>query len=83
MPRRSPPRGRGSATTARVARRSPTARSPRPRTFAGWMVIDVDSYDRAIELAGELSAAPGANGEPIFEWLEVRPFMNEPPAVAD
>ena len=28
--------------------------------IAGWMVIDVDSYERAIELAGELSAAPGA-----------------------
>ena len=28
--------------------------------IAGWMVIDVDSYDRAVELAGELSAAPGA-----------------------
>ena len=27
---------------------------------AGWMVIDVDSQDRAFELAGELSAAPGA-----------------------
>ena len=25
--------------------------------IAGWMVIDVDSYDRALELAGELSAA--------------------------
>ena len=41
--------------------------------IAGWMVIDVDSYERAIELAGELSAAPGAGGEPIHEWLEVRP----------
>ena len=49
--------------------------------IAGWYVIDVDSYDRAIELAGELSAAPGAGGEPIHEWLEVRPFMNEPPTV--
>lgn len=28
--------------------------------IAGWMVIDVDSYERAVELAGELSAAPGA-----------------------
>jgi len=37
------------------------------------MAIDVDSYERAIELAGALSAAPGANGEPIYEWLEVRP----------
>jgi len=32
--------------------------------IAGWMVIDVDSYERAIELAGELSAAPGAGGAP-------------------
>jgi hypothetical protein len=46
---------------------------------AGWMMIDVDSYERAIELAGELSAAPGANGEPIYEWLEVRPFLAAPP----
>ena len=43
------------------------------------MVIDVDSYARAIELAGELSAAPGAGGEPIHEWLEVRPFLTAPP----
>ena len=42
--------------------------------IAGWMIVDVDSYERAIELAGELSAAPGAAGEPIHEWLEVRPF---------
>ena len=28
--------------------------------IAGWMVVDVDNHERAIELAGELSAAPGA-----------------------
>jgi hypothetical protein len=50
---------------------------------AGWMVIDVDSRERAIELAGELSAAPGAGGAPIHEWLEVRPFMTEPPTVTE
>jgi hypothetical protein len=50
--------------------------------IAGWMAIDVDSYERAIELAGELSAAPGAGGEPIHEWLEVRPFLTMPPAGA-
>jgi hypothetical protein len=49
--------------------------------IAGWVVIDVDSYERAIELAGELSSAPGANGEPIHEWLEVRPFLTAPPTV--
>ncbi|MCX4096402.1 YciI family protein [Nocardia sp. alder85J] len=51
--------------------------------IAGWMVIDVDSYERALELAGELSAAPGANGEPIYEWLEVRPFLAAPPTVTE
>ena len=44
--------------------------------IAGYMIIDVDSYERAVELAGELSAAPGAGGKPIHEWLEVRPFMS-------
>ena len=51
--------------------------------IAGWMVIDVDSHDRALELAGELSAAPGAGGKPIHEWLEVRPFLAPPPTVAE
>ena len=39
------------------------------------MVLDVDSYERALELAAELSAAPGAGGRPIHEWLEVRPCL--------
>jgi hypothetical protein len=51
--------------------------------IAGWMVIDVDSYERAIELAVELSSAPGPRGEPVHEWLEVRPFLTAPPNVAD
>lgn len=50
---------------------------------AGWMVIDVDSYERAVELAGELSAAPGAGGRPIHEWLELRPFLTAPPTVTE
>jgi hypothetical protein len=48
--------------------------------IAGWYVVDVDSWDRAVELAGELSAAPGAGGKPIHEWLEVRPFYAVPSA---
>jgi hypothetical protein len=51
--------------------------------IAGWMVIDVDGYQRALELAGELSAAPGHNGEPIYEWLELRPFLSAPPTVTE
>ena len=50
---------------------------------AGYMIVDVDSYARAIELAGELSAAPGAGGRPIHEWLEVRPFMGSPTTVTE
>jgi hypothetical protein len=50
---------------------------------AGWMVIDVDTYDRALELAGELSAAPGAGGRPLHEWLEVRPVMGVPGTVTE
>lgn len=60
----------------------PVTDGPFPETkdlIAGWMIIDVDSYDRALELAGELSAAPGASGEPIREWLELRPFMGVSP----
>ena len=51
--------------------------------IAGWMVIDVESWDRAVQLAGELSAAPGAGGKPIYEWLEVRPFLTELPTVTE
>ena len=51
--------------------------------IAGWMIIDVESWDRAVQLAGELSAAPGAGGKPIHEWLEVRPFLTESPTVTE
>jgi hypothetical protein len=51
--------------------------------IAGWMIIDVDGYDRAVELAGELSAAPGAGGKPIHEWLEVRPFLSASPTITE
>jgi hypothetical protein len=51
--------------------------------IAGWMIIDVDSYDRALELAGELSAAPGAGGRPLGEWLELRPVMSAPPTITE
>lgn len=51
--------------------------------IAGWYVIDVESWYRAVELAGELSAAPGPGGRPIHEWLEVRPFYGVPAAVTE
>jgi hypothetical protein len=51
--------------------------------IAGWMVIDVEDYQRALDLAGELSAAPGSGGEPIYEWLEIRPFYGVAPTVTE
>jgi hypothetical protein len=45
--------------------------------IAGWYVIDVDSLERAHEVAAYVSSAPGKGGEPVYEWLEVRPFMDE------
>jgi hypothetical protein len=51
--------------------------------IAGWMLIDVETYERALELAAELSAAPGAGGKPIHEWLELRPSHGQRPTVTE
>ncbi|MEH6624688.1 MULTISPECIES: YciI family protein [Dietzia] len=51
--------------------------------IAGWMIIDVADYDRALALASELSAAPGPGGEPIREWLELRPLLTAPTEIGD
>jgi hypothetical protein len=51
--------------------------------IAGWMTIDVDSVARAHEAAALLSSAPGPGGIPLNEWIEVRPFMSEPPTVTE
>lgn len=48
--------------------------------IAGWMLIEVDSYERALELASELSAAPWAGGAALGEWLELREVMSAVPA---
>ena len=51
--------------------------------IAGWLIIDVESYERALEVAGEYSAAPGPGGKPNHEWLEVRPFYGSPSTIAE
>ncbi len=45
--------------------------------------MDVGGAGGAPELAAELSAAPGAGGKPIHEWLEVRPFLTGAPGNTD
>lgn len=51
--------------------------------IAGWMAIDVESRERAYEVASILSSAPGRGGQPIHEWIEVRPFLTEQPVVSE
>ncbi|GAB4085683.1 YciI family protein [Myceligenerans cantabricum] len=66
------------------AGRAPVTDGPFAETkdlVAGWMMIDVDSEERAHEAAAYLSSAPGKDGKPLHEWLEVRPFLTHPPVV--
>lgn len=64
--------------------RAPVTDGPFAETkdlIAGWMIIDVESKERAYEAAAYLSSAPGKGGKPLHEWLEVRPFLSQPPVV--
>ncbi len=46
--------------------------------LAGYRMIDVDSVDRAIEIAARASAAPGPNGAPVLQPIEVREVLSAP-----
>ena len=46
--------------------------------LAGYRIVDVESADRAIEIAARISAAPGANGTPVRQAIEVRAVMSAP-----
>ncbi len=46
--------------------------------LAGFRFIDVESLDRAIEIAARASAAPGPNGVPIQDHIEVRQVLSAP-----
>jgi len=43
--------------------------------LAGYQMVDVDSEARAIEIAAQVSAAPGPGGVPIAQRIEVRQVM--------
>ncbi|MBI40507.1 MAG: hypothetical protein CMF59_12980 [Leptospiraceae bacterium] len=52
---------------------------PEAKEFlAGFWVIDVDSEERALELAEMASAAPGPGGEPLNMPIQVRQVMRGP-----
>lgn len=46
--------------------------------LAGYRLIDVDSVERAIEIAAQASAAPAVDGEPIRQAIEVREVLSAP-----
>jgi hypothetical protein len=46
--------------------------------LAGYRIVDVESRERAIELAAGASAAPGPGGKPIKQPIEVREVMGAP-----
>ena len=48
--------------------------------LAGYWLVDVDSLDRALEFAGQASAAPAQGGLPIKQRMEVREVMSAPPS---
>ncbi|PUA80395.1 YciI family protein [Nocardioides currus] len=52
-----------------------TTDGPYPETSdlaAGWYMVDVESRERALEIAAIVSAGPDQHGEPMHEWIEVR-----------
>jgi hypothetical protein len=52
---------------------------PESKEFlAGYWVIDVESLDRAIEVATAISVAPGPGGVPLNLPIEVRQVMSAP-----
>ena len=46
--------------------------------LAGYRMVDVESAARAIEIAAQASAAPGPDGVPIRQPIEVREVLSAP-----
>jgi hypothetical protein len=43
--------------------------------LAGWRLVDVESQERALEIAAQASEGPGPNGVPLRQQIEVREVM--------
>lgn len=43
--------------------------------LAGYWIVDVETPQRAYEIAARASAAPGPGGAPLYMPIEVRPVM--------
>jgi hypothetical protein len=49
---------------------------------AGYQIVEVDSEERALEIAARLSAVPGPGGVPIQQPIHVRQVMEDAPSDA-
>jgi hypothetical protein len=74
----------GEARIVRAGKEGPIVTDgPFPETkefLAGYWMIEVDSAERAYEIAARASAAPGPGGAPLDLAIEVRRVMEGPPA---
>jgi len=53
---------------------------PEAKEFlAGYWIVDVETSERAYEIAAEASLAPGPGGAPLYLSIEVRQVMCAPP----
>ncbi|HTA70613.1 MAG TPA: YciI family protein [Bryobacteraceae bacterium] len=53
---------------------------PESKEFlAGYWIVDVDTPERAYQIAAQASAAPGPGGTPLNMPIEVRQVMSGPP----
>lgn len=77
--------GEGLAEQAKLVRAGKDGRPvtdgvfPESKEFlAGYWIVDVESAERAYELAAEASMAPGPDGAPLHMPIEVRQVMVAP-----
>lgn len=64
------------------AKGEPITDGPFPESkefLAGFWIVDVDSPERAYEIAARASSAPGPGGAPLNMAIEVRPVMTGAP----
>ncbi len=47
--------------------------------LAGYWIVDVETTEKAYEIAARASAAPGKGGAPLNMPIEVRQVMSAPP----
>jgi hypothetical protein len=72
----------GEATLVRAGKDgAPVTDGPFPESkefLAGFWIVEVDSPDRAYQIAARASAAPGPGGAPLNMPIEVRQVMTGP-----